>query len=414
MAATRKSSESAADRRRRREEARARLKLLREKLHHARAAKKHRAKEWTAEIRAARVALRDRLRENRQRFLDELRTWEKTQRGEARAAWLEQRRVRQTEARTEIERVRGELAAERAHEREERRVAAAARVRAVAHRRGLQKQTDAEVRALLPASLLPLFQKWSASVRAKVGQSRAETFLALAEQRPDDVVRHLEPHLERAITETVRALHETKRAAAKKEALPKVAGLLPREAPANRNAKSPATLRAESEERARLERIEATYQAKKAVVRGSELREPKDIAKRIKADIQAAMKAGKLPKASYRVRSESYTNGGASIDVLASKLPFPVLNRAAFVVDPGANFMRLAGAAETRFTAKAKAVEATLKSIVDAYHWDRSDLVSDYHHERFMPAIRLDEGSERGEIERALVQAAKAKKGRST
>ena len=39
-----------------------------------------------------------------------------------------------------------------------------------------------------------------------------------------------------------------------------------------------------------------------------------EIAKAIRADIKAAVKAGELPKARYSVKSDSYT-GGSSVDV---------------------------------------------------------------------------------------------------
>jgi hypothetical protein len=95
---------------------------------------------------------------------------------------------------------------------------------------------------------------------------------------------------------------------------------------------------------------------------------------------------------------------GSSITVVASSLPFDVLNPDAFVVEPGAKWVTFDHARyRSRFTATAQAVEQKLNAIVDAYHWDRSDSMTDYYNERFARDVKIEEGA--GEWKR--IEAAK-------
>ena len=115
------------------------------------------------------------------------------------------------------------------------------------------------------------------------------------------------------------------------------------------------------------------------------------IAAAIRAEIAAAVQAGLIPKATYSVKTAKYSMG-SSITVVATNLPFPVLNPEAFVVEPGARWMRFDREHyRTRFTPRAEAVERSLNAIVDAYHWDRSDLMTDYHNERFAKHVEVKE-----------------------
>ena len=132
------------------------------------------------------------------------------------------------------------------------------------------------------------------------------------------------------------------------------------------------------------------------------------IAKRIREDIANALRAGELPKAKYSVRTDRYSMG-SSITVEASNLPFPVLNPDAFhVVGNWVEFDRTRFS--SRFTSHAQHVERVLERIVDAYHWDRSDLQSDYYNERFARDVRLTtRKGEWEEIEREKLAEARAK-----
>lgn len=133
------------------------------------------------------------------------------------------------------------------------------------------------------------------------------------------------------------------------------------------------------------------------------------IAKRIREDIKAAIKARELPKAKYSVRTDKYSMG-SSITVEASSLPFPVINPDAYRVDPGAKWVTFDSANHcSRFTPKAQKVEQKLSAIVDSYHWDRSDSMTDLYNERFAKYIRLTENKDEWlKFEAAKIAAARA------
>ncbi len=140
----------------------------------------------------------------------------------------------------------------------------------------------------------------------------------------------------------------------------------------------------------------ATGPAQRATVKAPELRDTAEIARRVRSDIQEAVRANALPPADYSVRTSKYSMG-SEINVVA-KLPFPVLNPDAFRLEGGhVSFNR--DSFRTRYTARAETVLATLEAIVKAYHWDRSDLSSDYHHSRFSYDVQLYEGDEVKAIE---------------
>jgi putative endonuclease len=147
---------------------------------------------------------------------------------------------------------------------------------------------------------------------------------------------------------------------------------------------------------------------KKDDVKAPELRDTAEIAKRIRADIAEAVRTKKLPKGTYSVRTSKYSMG-SSIDVIASKLPFPLLNPAAFHLEKGSgdvSFNR--DSFSTRYTAQAESVLATLNAIVGAYHWDRSDSMTDYYNERFGRDVKLDTSKEWERINEAKRAEARA------
>ncbi len=142
-----------------------------------------------------------------------------------------------------------------------------------------------------------------------------------------------------------------------------------------------------------------------------ELRDTAQIAARIREDVKAAVKAGELPRAKYSVTTEKYSMG-SSITVVASGLPFPVLNPDAFVVIDDANWTVLDSRYKTRFTNRALEVEKKLAAIVDAYHWDRSDPMSDIYNERFARTVKVEQApGEYATIEKAKLAEARARRG---
>ncbi len=150
-------------------------------------------------------------------------------------------------------------------------------------------------------------------------------------------------------------------------------------------------------------------------VKAPELGDTADIAKRIRQDIATAIKERRLPKATYSVRTSKYSMG-SSITVEASKLPFPVINPDAYIVPNGWTHVTFDSANfRSRFTRAARDVEVTLNAIVDAYHWDQSDLASDYHHVRFHRDVRMTEDArEFKAMEAEKVASARAATGART
>lgn len=108
-----------------------------------------------------------------------------------------------------------------------------------------------------------------------------------------------------------------------------------------------------------------------------------EIAKLIRSDIKAAVKAGKLPVAKYYVNTH-YFAGGSSIDVRFAHVKedgFVLLNpeRVRFDLDTDSReFTRL-----NIYSVRAEAIMSELKAISDAYNFDGSDTQTDYFHVRF-------------------------------
>jgi hypothetical protein len=148
-----------------------------------------------------------------------------------------------------------------------------------------------------------------------------------------------------------------------------------------------------------------TRERTEKTVKAADIHDTAALAKLIRQDIQAALKAGELPRAKYSVTTEKYSMG-SSITVVASKLPFHVLNEAAFYPTKfGPQFD--SGRFRTRYSTEAEALQQKLEAIVGAYHWDRSDPMTDYYNERFHKDVRLDDHGEMDRIREKLAKAAK-------
>src|SRR6185312_10341047 len=101
----------------------------------------------------------------------------------------------------EIERTRAEIALAREHASAVRHIKLDAEQRAEAHERSLH--TDEHVASVIPSELLPLFQRVKTSIHAARKMTRAEVFLRLAEKRPDEVLKVIEPHIDQMIRDTI-------------------------------------------------------------------------------------------------------------------------------------------------------------------------------------------------------------------
>jgi hypothetical protein len=377
----------------RRAELRAHAAQFRGALREGLALKKRRMRELTAFIRAERVALRERLRATRKTRMTEIREWERTERATARADWQRRRAEARQETDGELTRARAELEAERAHAREVRRITTEARAKVALHAKGIQ--TDDDVRSLVPAQLLPFFERVRASLRSTANASRAELFLKLAAERPDEVFAIVEPQMEEALRKTAALIAYVKKLDAA------YAGLST--APINGN-----RLTAGGPDPSEVARVRALEERPVKAAKGEGL-DTTEIAKRIREEIKSAVKAKALPRAKYSVRTDKYSMG-SSITVEVSGLPFRVINPDAYRVDRGASWATFDSANyRSRFTAQAQEVEQKLSAIVDGYHWDRSDSMTDYYNERFAKDVRLTEDkSEWKKLEAAKVAAARA------
>lgn len=130
-----------------------------------------------------------------------------------------------------------------------------------------------------------------------------------------------------------------------------------------------------------------------------------EIARRIRADIKAAVAEGTLPKARYSVR----TGGGSvhsSIDVTIGGLPFALFVRDGWTVDAAGNAQWGDRPWWAARSPAAKAVEEQVEAIVNAYRRDDSDLMTDCFNCNFYEHInfsRDDEQRERAEIAAELL-----------
>jgi hypothetical protein len=114
------------------------------------------------------------------------------------------------------------------------------------------------------------------------------------------------------------------------------------------------------------------YEASKNLAGGVE------IAKLVRADIKAAVKAGTLPKGKYSVKSDF-----KSIDVKVSDLNITVYSEAA-LTSPGRVYVY------ELYSERMAAALKTLREIHGAYNYDGSDLASDYFNVRYYGDVSLD------------------------
>jgi hypothetical protein len=132
----------------------------------------------------------------------------------------------------------------------------------------------------------------------------------------------------------------------------------------------------------------------------------KDVAKLVRKDIAAAIKAGKLPEGlKATVRIDRYSMG-QSLDVTVNACPGIVLStaRVAFVAANPHDHCPL-----PRMSAHGARVLATLEAIVQAYNFDRSEPMSDYYHVNFHSTVDFAdelEAAQRAEILSAMAKVA--------
>jgi hypothetical protein len=102
----------------------------------------------------------------------------------------------------------------------------------------------------------------------------------------------------------------------------------------------------------------------------------KEIAKLVRTEITAKVKAGELPRGiKVSVRTDYYSMG-CSLNVSVTALPegFPLLNRARVAFEnenPHWGYWNMPEETRERFSAEGRQVLAVLNAIVDEYHYSR-------------------------------------------
>lgn len=140
-----------------------------------------------------------------------------------------------------------------------------------------------------------------------------------------------------------------------------------------------------------------------------------EIAKRIRADIKAAVAEGRLPRAKYSVVTDVYSMG-SSINVRISKVErqgFTLLNPGRLRWDlenPHLGHWACPADHMALYSPEATAVRAAVEAIMAAYNYDGSEPETDYYNVRFhgRAAFASDYEAELREVEEAAVKAALA------
>lgn len=140
----------------------------------------------------------------------------------------------------------------------------------------------------------------------------------------------------------------------------------------------------------------------------------KEIAVRVRADIKAAIKAGKLPVFKVSVRTDCYSMG-CSLDVVVTAVPAGYLvANAAHVAwemeNPHSYFGAAPEAARSNINARAAKDLETLDAIVRKYHRDDSDMMTDYYSVNFAKRVGFGSDLRRAQEDelRASLQAPEA------
>jgi hypothetical protein len=113
-----------------------------------------------------------------------------------------------------------------------------------------------------------------------------------------------------------------------------------------------------------------------------------DTAAMMRAEIKAAVKAGKLPQGKYSIRSKYYS-GGSSIDVRISDVPVVVVNRervARDLAQPHVCHDRVL----PLWSAAGLALLAAVEAIYWAYGYDHSDSQTDHFDVAFYGQVDFD------------------------
>jgi hypothetical protein len=157
--------------------------------------------------------------------------------------------------------------------------------------------------------------------------------------------------------------------------------------------------------------MERTYGSRYAETAGESTTQ---IAARVRADVKAAIKAGKLPAGTkVSVRSEYYS-GGSAIRVAIVRWPGRTANqeraRVAVIRGVGYGDYGIPWSLYPEHSDELRLAVARLGDIMAAYNYDGSDSMTDHYDVRFSghPTIDLGKDDRDGGIAAAMLEAAEA------
>lgn len=138
-------------------------------------------------------------------------------------------------------------------------------------------------------------------------------------------------------------------------------------------------------------------------------RDVKDIAKDVRRDIASAVKAGTLPaiKASVKIDRTSMSE---SIDVVITEIPvgFQAVSTERVRQEMGLSPVEPGKHLASYRTPEGNALLAAVEAIVNAYNFDKSDTLTDYHNREFYVSVTFGPGIESSQHEqiRSTLRAA--------
>jgi hypothetical protein len=124
-----------------------------------------------------------------------------------------------------------------------------------------------------------------------------------------------------------------------------------------------------------------------------------EIAKRLRKEIKAAVKAEELPKCKYQVRISRYSMG-QSLRVTITETPFPVHNRRYMELEheilhndyncEGVNDLYMERDVTDRWTQKAIDLISKVEGMANQWNYDGSDSQTDYYHVNYSMSVDYD------------------------
>jgi hypothetical protein len=190
-----------------REKDAAQLRLLRAQINHARVSRRGLLAAARTQCRVARVSLKERQADERQRLTLEHQAQRELGRSVCQAGKADAKRdgLEHGAKRT--------LKEERIYQRRIRAAGKPVKVRATA--RELAAEDDDAVRSNLPAELVPVFDAVRKKIKGNAKRSRTEAFLEWAEENPDEILAVQEAKAEQYLRELVKSQRDLGRSVRK-------------------------------------------------------------------------------------------------------------------------------------------------------------------------------------------------------